>query len=253
MRQTAQPTTMVCCKPHVAGNWVSQTNLNQIDKRELVIYDKRRFNKIRMILRSFLPLALTLTFVLSYGQSKLITGRVVDSETKKPISDSKVSREDTIVITNSLGFFQLRTNTGDTITITHHAYGTKMVLVPDIERFSIEIDKNSEPDKVYKKDEVDQAPEPELGIDKFYLKWATTAEYPRNARRLGFEGTVKIFFVVDENGAISESGIIEGFNRECNEAALESFRKLALKWKPGIKDGKKVKVIMIEPFKFKLG
>lgn len=208
---------------------------------------------MKMPISSFLfVVILALTYVSSYGQSKLVIGKVLDNETKKPVSSSKISQGDTIVMTNALGFFQLRASTGDTIIISHEAYGTKMFLVPAVEKFSIGVDKVSEPDKVYREDEVDQAPEPELGIDRFYSKWAMAAGYPKNARRLGIQGTVKIFFVIDENGAISESGIIEGFNKECDEAALESFRNLTLKWKPGVKDGYKVKVIMIQTFKFKL-
>lgn len=200
-----------------------------------------------------LILLIAFTFVVSHGQKRLITVRVVDNETKKPLAEIELSRGDTTVRTNILGFFQLKANTGDSIIISNEGYGTKMILVPEVSQFLIGLDKTPNTDKVYREDEVDQAPEPEVGFVRFYSKWASSNDYPKNARRMGIQGTVKIFYVVGETGEIIESGIIEGFNKECDEAALSSFRKLILKWKPGVKDGNKVNVIMITPFKFKLG
>ena len=87
----------------------------------------------------------------------------------------------------------------------------------------------------------------------YIKKWSSFVRYPADARRKGIEGKVFIYFIVDENGTILESGIQKGLGHGCDEATLDAFKKIKLKWRPGTKDGQNVKVKMVMPFVFKLG
>lgn len=108
-------------------------------------------------------------------------------------------------------------------------------------------------DTIYSFTDVDKTPEPESGMPDLFEKWGSFVRYPADARRNRIEGKVFIYFIVDENGTILESGILKGLGHGCDEATLEAFKKVNLKWRPGIKDGQNVKVKMVMPFVFKLG
>lgn len=100
---------------------------------------------------------------------------------------------------------------------------------------------------------VDKEPEPEIGKQEFYKAWAESVKYPAEARRNGTTGKVSIFFIVDKEGNIINSGVKQGIGSGCDEVTLESFRKVNCKWKPGMKNGRAVKVRMVMTFNFSLG
>ncbi len=108
-------------------------------------------------------------------------------------------------------------------------------------------------DTIYSFMDVEETPEPEIGMAELYKKWSAGIKYPAEARKNGIEGRVFIYFVVDKAGEIIDTGIERGIGHGCDDAALEAFKKTKLKWKPGIKDGQNVKVRMVMPFVFKLG
>ncbi|MCR9016880.1 energy transducer TonB [Aquiflexum gelatinilyticum] len=79
--------------------------------------------------------------------------------------------------------------------------------------------------------------------------------YPIDARRAGFEGTVYIHFIVDEEGNIEEAEVInpEEVHELLAREALRVVTKYPYKWNPGTKDGEPVRMSMRVPIRFKLG
>lgn len=76
--------------------------------------------------------------------------------------------------------------------------------------------------------------------------------YPRLAQQKKVEGTVIISILVSENGDVSDARVLReaGGSSGLNEAALSAVRKW--KFRPGVKEGKRVKVWMTYPIVFKL-
>lgn len=75
-------------------------------------------------------------------------------------------------------------------------------------------------------------------------------KYPEIAKRAGIEGNVYVLALIDENGEVANARIIKGIGGGCDEAALNAVK--AVKFIPGKKDGKPVKVQVSIPIAFKL-
>ncbi|MBI1938123.1 MAG: energy transducer TonB [Ignavibacteriales bacterium] len=89
-------------------------------------------------------------------------------------------------------------------------------------------------------------PEPVDGMPGIIKK----VEYPRIARSAGLEGKVIALAYVNENGGVDDVKIIKGLGGGCNEE-VERVVKIS-KFKPGMKEGKPVKVKLTLSFVFKL-
>ena len=76
-------------------------------------------------------------------------------------------------------------------------------------------------------------------------------KYPEEAKTAKVEGTVRIKFVIDEEGMLTAPMIVEGIGGGCDEEALRVLNSMP-PWKAGMQDGKAVKVEMELPFRFKL-
>ncbi|MHA4809009.1 energy transducer TonB [Flavitalea flava] len=78
-------------------------------------------------------------------------------------------------------------------------------------------------------------------------------EYPQQAIDNNKEGTVKVSFVVDENGKVSKANIMDGskLGNGLDEEALKVFNNMPV-WKPGKVHGKNVKTRLELPIAFKL-
>jgi len=76
-------------------------------------------------------------------------------------------------------------------------------------------------------------------------------KYPEEAKTAKVEGTVRIKFVINEDGMLTSPMIVEGIGGGCDEEALRVLNSMP-PWKAGIQDGKAVKVEMELPFRFKL-
>ncbi len=75
--------------------------------------------------------------------------------------------------------------------------------------------------------------------------------YPYAARENYITGKVGVNFIIDEEGKIVSTKLLRGIGYGCDEEALRVI-KLMPKWKPGMKDGKPVKVSFNLPIVFKL-
>ncbi|MBX2966305.1 MAG: TonB family protein [Cyclobacteriaceae bacterium] len=94
---------------------------------------------------------LLFTFILlgsitdsSFGQ-RVVTGRVVEKETGKPIKEASIILKGTKIetVVNALGFFQLQIDSVDVITIKSPDYDSVDVRIPNVNSFKIELVKSS--------------------------------------------------------------------------------------------------------------
>jgi protein TonB len=79
----------------------------------------------------------------------------------------------------------------------------------------------------------------------------TAPKFPKNLKeRKVAKGQVVVMFVVDESGSVLSPKVQKSTNSGFNEAALSAVRKW--RFKPGMKDGKKVKSKVLCPINFQL-
>ena len=71
------------------------------------------------------------------------------------------------------------------------------------------------------------------------------------AREQGITGRVLVQFVVNQDGSISDTDIIEGIGFGCDQESIRVILTSAL-WEPGLKGGEPVKVRLVLPVEFVL-
>ena len=74
--------------------------------------------------------------------------------------------------------------------------------------------------------------------------------YPETAKINKLEGKVLVKVLIDENGNVTSTEILESLSSECDKAAVDAIKKV--KFNPAIKDGKKIKSEVVIPIHFKL-
>lgn len=73
--------------------------------------------------------------------------------------------------------------------------------------------------------------------------------YPEKSREMGEQGTVYVQFVVNTDGSITDIVILKGVSELLDEEAMRVI-KLMPNWKPGVQNGKPVRVRYQIPIKF---
>jgi len=89
---------------------------------------------------------------------------------------------------------------------------------------------------IYNSDKVDILPEPifkkiDMNLGRYI---AENTQYPESAFKQNIHGTVKLQFVVEPSGNLSNCFVVENVGGGCTEEAKRVVRQL--KWKPGIKN-----------------
>ena len=85
-----------------------------------------------------------------------------------------------------------------------------------------------------------------------FSPWVTARlRYPKEAEQARIEGTVVVKFVVGTNGGVQEVEVVEGVHPAIDAEAVRVI-KSSPKWKPGMKDGKPVRVTYTYPVIFAL-
>jgi TonB family protein len=80
---------------------------------------------------------------------------------------------------------------------------------------------------------------------------AKNVKYPQEAKDKEIQGRVFVSFVVEKDGSVSTVKVLRGIGGGCDEEAVRVVSSMP-KWKPGIKDGKPVRVSYMMPLTFKL-
>jgi TonB family protein len=98
---------------------------------------------------------------------------------------------------------------------------------------------------------VEQVPEFKGGLEAFGKFLATNMKYPKAARDNNVQGRVIITFVVEKDGSLSNMKVVRGIGSGCDEEAVRVL-SISPAWKPGIQNGKLVKVQYSVPISFTL-
>ena len=83
----------------------------------------------------------------------------------------------------------------------------------------------------------------------------SNVQYPLEAQAAGISGTVVLNFIVETNGMISYLNVVNDIGGGCGIEALRvvgAMNGVGIRWVPGIKDGKPVRVSFNLPIRFKL-
>lgn len=98
---------------------------------------------------------------------------------------------------------------------------------------------------------VEQMPEFPGGEAALYKYLADHVQYPAKATNANQQGTVRVKFVVNEDGSISSVDVARRLGFDMDEEAIKVVKGMP-KWKPGKNNGKAVKVYFQVPIKFVL-
>jgi len=76
--------------------------------------------------------------------------------------------------------------------------------------------------------------------------------YPKEMKEKGIEGTVYVTFVVETDGVVSKVKVLRGVNLLIDKESIRVVKLMSGKWKPGMQNGKAVRVQFNLPIKFTL-
>jgi protein TonB len=98
---------------------------------------------------------------------------------------------------------------------------------------------------------VEQNPEFVGGQAKMYQYLGENIKYPAAAQRANISGRVFVKFVVEDDGSIGDVKVMKGIGFGCDEEAVRVVKSMP-KWKPGVQNGKNVRVYYNMPIVYRL-
>lgn len=104
-------------------------------------------------------------------------------------------------------------------------------------------------DKVFTSVEV--APTPQGGLEEFYKYVGRNYNYPAQAQEQGVSGRVLLQFVVERDGSLTDIKVLRDLKYGTGEEAVRMLKR-APKWKPGIQNGRPVRVQFTLPIQLNL-
>jgi protein TonB len=94
-------------------------------------------------------------------------------------------------------------------------------------------------------------PEYPGGSSEYYKFLEKNLRYPATARRNNTRGRVIVTMVVEKDGTLSQVKVVRGIGDGCDEEAVRLVQ-LSSPWKPGIQNGRAVRVMYSVPGSFTL-
>jgi TonB family protein len=76
--------------------------------------------------------------------------------------------------------------------------------------------------------------------------------YPEKAQKNGIQGKTLVGFIVEKDGSVNDIQVIEGFDPDCDQAAVDVVKATSGQWKAGTLKGEKVRVSFNLPVSFRL-
>ena len=89
------------------------------------------------------------------------------------------------------------------------------------------------------------------GLDSMYAFIYRIINYPQEAMDSNIQGRVVVTFIVEKDGQILDASVLEDIGGGCGEEVIRVIKAMP-KWKPGIKNGKPVRVQLELPINFLL-
>lgn len=106
-----------------------------------------------------------------------------------------------------------------------------------------------DPNKIFTS--VEQVPEFPGGLEAFGKYLSKNIRYPAVARENNTQGRVIVSFVCERDGSLTDVKVARGIGDGCDEEAVRVI-KASPKWKPGIQNGRPVRVAYSVPIAFTL-
>jgi len=106
-----------------------------------------------------------------------------------------------------------------------------------------------DPNKIFTS--VEQVPEFPGGLEAFGKYLGKNIRYPAVARENNTQGRVIVSFVCERDGSLTDVKVARGIGDGCDEEAVRVI-KASPKWKPGIQNGRPVRVAYSVPIAFTL-
>lgn len=186
--------------------------------------------------RTLLLLAIAFYSLKASAQENLITMRVIDNLTKKPVRDATIYlNNSTTFLTNHLGFSQFTAVNGDTIWISSQDYAEKFIIIPSVEKFQVGLDLDES--------KLDFAG----GISKFYNYWASNLRYPSKARSKKIQANLLVEFEIDSTGQSRLVQIHNDVEDLFEQTVTDVFKTMEGKWSVNYATRK-----FVLPIKFKM-
>lgn len=110
-------------------------------------------------------------------------------------------------------------------------------------------DKEAEKMKIF--DVVENMPSFPGGTAKMMEYLMTNVRYPEAALKVGAQGRVVVNFIVEPDGTISNANVVSSVSEELDAEAIRVVENMP-KWKPGMQNGKVVRVKYSIPVSFRL-
>ena len=107
------------------------------------------------------------------------------------------------------------------------------------------------PDVLFNSGGVEVLPEFPGGMAAWSKFLSKNLRYPPIAQENGVSGRVTVSFVVERNGEISAIKVLRGIGAGCDEEAIRVIKKSPI-WKPGMQNGKAVRVSYVIPIVFQM-
>ena len=98
---------------------------------------------------------------------------------------------------------------------------------------------------------LDSLPEFRGGESAYNTFIKRTLHYPLNARKKHIQGKVFLSFVIEKDGHVTNVQVVQGVSAELNSEAIRVIKK-SPKWRPGIENGRPVRVQYTMPIRFTL-
>ncbi len=112
-------------------------------------------------------------------------------------------------------------------------------------------DPNGNGDEILPFNAIEVQPTPVGGMQAFMSWIASNYEYPAAATENGVNGVVEVSFVVEKDGSLTDINIKRDLKYGTGDAAVRLLKK-AKKWKPGIQNGRPVRVAYTLPIRLNL-
>ena len=196
---------------------------------------------------------LILFFLLVSGFSSacaqgLHTGRIIRSDTRKPVAQARIFMPsgDSAILSNALGFFQVRADSGMVLEITATGLKPGRISVPAASAFTVALEPEEQDTLVYTVIE-DMATFPG-GFGAFYKYVSKNLRIPGSVWRSGVSGKIFVQFTINADGTIPSEDVkvIKGIHPVA-DAEVVRVIKLSPKWNPGLQQGKPVRQRMVLP------
>lgn len=120
------------------------------------------------------------------------------------------------------------------------------VLMSDVVQFA---EATQSDDKVFMV--VEQQPEYTGGFDALRAFLRDNIKYPEDAQKAGVDGTVYVSMIINEDGTVSDVKPLRGVSASIDAEAIRVVQSMP-SWKPGMQNGKPVKVRFTLPIRFNM-